>query len=76
MTDVVAMLERMAAGPKPFVCVVSYESGKVRRIPQPTRIQAENVAERERRKIGRPLIDRMTGTTVRVIAVTVTEVRS
>jgi hypothetical protein len=48
-----------------------YECGKVRTFDVRSLAQAENHATGERRKIGKSLIDRMTGATVRVIAVTI-----
>lgn len=64
-------LSALTAAPKPWVYVVRYEDGRERRIGALWQSAAENGAERERRKIGRDLIDRETGKTVRVIAVDV-----
>lgn len=73
--DMVARLERIAAGSKPCVYVIRYACGKERRIPCHSLAAANNGAARERRKIGRELIDRMTGATVRVVSVDVEETR-
>lgn len=54
MTDTVAMLERLAAAPKPFVTVLRFDDGTVDRIGQPRQAMAERMAERYRDKIGRP----------------------
>lgn len=53
MTDTVAMLERLAAAPKPFVTVLRFDDGTVDRIGQPRQAMAERMAERYRGKIGR-----------------------
>lgn len=53
MTDTVAMLERLAAAPKPFVTVLRFSDGTVDRIGQPRLAMAENMAARYRGKVGR-----------------------
>lgn len=59
------------AAPKTHAVVTLYESGKVRRFDTRSAASAENHAIGERRKIGRDLIDRETGDTVRVVSVEV-----
>jgi hypothetical protein len=48
MATVETMLERLAAGPKPFVVVLRYDDGTVQEVAQPRRNQAENIADRYR----------------------------
>lgn len=69
--DAVRRLEALAAAPKNWFYVVRYEDGRERRIGAISRSAAENGAIRERRKIGRNLIDRETGVVVRVVSVEV-----
>lgn len=69
--DIIAKLEALAAGPKPWAAVTTYKSGRVRVLAQPREAMARNHAEMEARKIGRKLIDRMTGETVEVVSVAV-----
>ncbi len=57
------------AMPKTHRVVTSYACGKVRTHETRSHASAENHAIGERRKIGRPLIDRDTGETVIVEAV-------
>lgn len=63
------LLQELAAAPKPFKVVTTYECGKVRSLDVLSMGAAENHASGERRKIGRNLIERETGRTVRVISV-------
>ncbi len=56
---------------KTHAVVTTYADGRVRRFDVRSEAAAENHAVGERRKIGRDLIDRETGLTVRVINVTV-----
>lgn len=68
------ILERIAtrlAAPKHFRITTTYASGVAKTREVETKGQAENWATGERRKIGRDLIDRMTGKTVRVVSVTI-----
>jgi hypothetical protein len=53
MSDAVALLERLAKAPKPFVTVLRFSDGTVESIAQPRRQMAERLAERYRGKIGR-----------------------
>jgi len=75
--DTVAMLERLAAAPKPFVAVETWqhEDGTIERrdrAPQPRLAMAENGANGMRRFIGRTY-DNGKGGKVRLIAVDVEE---
>jgi hypothetical protein len=69
--DMIARLEALASGPKPWLVTTTYEDGRVRTLRQPMEVQARNYAEREGRRIGVDLIDRDTGNTVRIKSVTV-----
>lgn len=74
MAQPVSIEDRLAAlvaAPKPFKTVVRYASGKAREIPALTEGAARNCADREAGKIGRALIDQMTGETVHVVSVSV-----
>lgn len=62
-------LAALAASPKPYRVVTTYACGKVRTLDVHSMGAAENHAFGERRKIGRDLIDRETGATVRVVSV-------
>lgn len=69
------ILERIAAriaAPKHFRITTTYASGVTKTRDVETMGQAENWATGERRKIGRDLIDRGTGDTVRVVSVNIT----
>lgn len=59
------------AAPKTHRVVTAYSCGKVRTLETRSAASAETHAVGERRKIGRDLIDRESGDTVRVISVTV-----
>jgi hypothetical protein len=59
------------AAPKTHAVVTTYECGRVKRFDTRSAASAENHATGERRKLGRNLIDRDTGATVRVVAVEV-----
>ena len=69
--DMTARLEALTSGPKPWLVKTIYEDGRVRTLRQPFEKSARNFAERESRNIGRDLINRETGDTVRIKAVTV-----
>lgn len=69
--DILDRLNALAAAPKPWLVTTTYACGKVRTLRQPREAMARNFAERETRKIGRDLIDPMTGDKVRVIRVDV-----
>jgi len=59
------------AAPKTHAVVTTYADGRERRFDTRNAGSAENHAVGERRKIGRDLIDRNTGATVRVVSVEV-----
>lgn len=59
------------AAPKTHAVVTTYADGKVRRFETRNEPSAENHAVGERSKVGRNLIDRDTGKTVRVVSVIV-----
>ena len=65
--------DRLAA-PQNFAVVVTYAGGFSRTLTTETAGQAENYAHGQRAKIGRDLIDRDTGKTVRVVSVTISEI--
>jgi hypothetical protein len=62
------------AAPKTHKVVTIYADGAVKHFDTRNLASAENHAIGERRKIGRDLIDRMTGKTVRVVSVAVSEI--
>jgi len=70
-----ALIARVQAMPKRFRVRTIYADGRVR---QPhdtaTRAQAENWAAGQSRKVGRDLIDRETGETVRVVDVVILDI--
>lgn len=59
------------AMPKTHVVVVTYADGTERRFETRSEASANTHAIGERRKIGRDLVSRETGNTVRVVSVTV-----
>lgn len=63
------LIAKRLAAAKNFRVVTTYADGKTRVHETETRGQAENWATGERRKIGRDLISRDTGATVRVVSV-------
>jgi len=63
------------AMPKTHKVVTTYADGSVREFETRSHQTAENHAVLERRKIGRDLIDRMSGKTVRVVRVVVEPIR-
>lgn len=67
------LLAALAAAPKPFRVVTTYACGKVRSLDVISMAAGENWATGERRKIGRDLIERETGRTVRVVSVEIME---
>ncbi|MDK4727453.1 hypothetical protein [Rhizobium phaseoli] len=69
--DTEAFLQRILALPKTHAVVATYECGKVYRYEAHSLKSAENHAIGWLRKIGRPLISRDTGETVRVVSVDV-----
>lgn len=76
MIDTEAFLAAQFARPLTHRVTTALEGGKVRTHDVRSAGAAENYATGERRKIGRDLIDRTTGETVRVIAVTVDPIKS
>jgi len=80
MSATVAMLERLAAEPKPFVAVETWrhEDGTIERrdrAPQPRRSMAENGANGRRRFIGKVCTVPATGRTAVLLSVDVEERR-
>lgn len=69
--DTEAFLQRILAMPKTHAVVATYECGKVYRYEAHSLKSAENHAIGWQRKIGRELIDRMTGNKVKVVSVEV-----
>lgn len=63
------------AAPHTHAVVTTFADGRTRRHTTRNAASAENYAVGERRKIGRDLIDRATGQTVRVVSVDVELVR-
>lgn len=66
-----ALISRFQSMPKTHAVVTRFADGNERRHETATEGQAKNYAVGERRKIGRDLISRETGNTVRVVAVDV-----
>jgi hypothetical protein len=62
------------AAPKTHKVVTTYADGTVKRFDTRNLASAENHAVLERRKVGRDLIDRITGKSVRVVSVTVSDI--
>ena len=71
MTATHPLIAAALAAPKTHAVVTTYACGKVRRHETRNAASAENYAVGERRKVGRDLIDRMTGDAVKVVSVTV-----
>jgi hypothetical protein len=69
--DTIARLETLAAMPHTHFVVTRYADGRERRHGARSEVAAKNYSMGERRKIGRELIDRETGATVRVVSVKV-----
>ena len=67
--DIDALLTAIAAQPKTHAVVANYDSGKIYRHEARSLKAAQNHAVEWQRKIGRPLISRETGETVRVVSV-------
>src|SRR5690606_31548043 len=63
------LIARELAKPMTHRVVTTYADGAIRSHETRGLAQAENYATGERRKIGRDLVDRATGATVRVVAV-------
>lgn len=68
-----ALIQRILALPKTHAVVATYECGKVYRYEAHSLKSAENHAVTWHRKVGRSLISRETGETVRVVSVEVVE---
>jgi hypothetical protein len=69
--DTEAFLAAQLARPLTHRVTTTYASGATRTHDTRSAAQAENYAVGERRKVGRDLINRMTGETVRVTSVTI-----
>ncbi|RWX70430.1 hypothetical protein EN780_03280 [Mesorhizobium sp. M4B.F.Ca.ET.089.01.1.1] len=69
--DITKRLEALAAMPRNWRVTTHYADGATHHHDTHTAPQAENFAIGERRKIGRDLISRETGETVRVVSVTI-----
>ena len=69
-----ALIARALAMPHTHEVITRYANGVERRFPTRNLASAENHADFERRKIGRDLISRDTGETVRVTEVEVREI--
>lgn len=67
--NVLTMLNAALAAPKTHAVITTYASGAAKRHETRSAKTAEMFAIGERRKIGRNLIDRETGATVRVVSV-------
>jgi transcription elongation GreA/GreB family factor len=66
-----ARIEALQALPRTHKYVMTYADGRTRAVLAVSEAAAENGAVRERRHIGRDLIDRATGETVRIVSVEV-----
>lgn len=71
MTDAMTLINAALAAPKTHAVVTTYACGKVRRFETRSLATAENHAVGPRRNIGRELIERETGRTVRIVSVEV-----
>lgn len=67
--ETAAIIARMQARPKTLRVLTTFVDGSTRHYDVATIGQAEIYATGERRKIGRNLINRETGATVRVVSV-------
>lgn len=72
--ETAALITRMQAMPKTHAVVTRFADGSERRFETATEGQANNYAVGERRKVGRDLINRETGNTVRVVAVDIVRI--
>jgi len=63
------LIDAALAAPKTRAVLTTYEDGTVKRHETRSAATAENWAIGERRKVGRDIIDRDTGKTVRVVMV-------
>jgi hypothetical protein len=71
MTATHPLIAAAMAAPKTHVVVTTYADGRARRHETRNAASAETYAVGERRKVGRDLIDRMTGEAVKVVSVVV-----
>lgn len=71
MTNTPDIIARMRAMPKAWRVVTIYDNGTSRTHETATEEQANNYATGDRRRIGKPLVDRASGRTVIVVSVTV-----
>jgi hypothetical protein len=69
-----ALIQQQLSRPKTHKVVTRYESGKVYEFEVASEAQAENYAVGQRRKIGKDLIDRDSGETVRVVSVEIVRI--
>ena len=67
--DITARLEALAAAPKPFVVIIVYSDGEIRRIEAGSKGAAENAAFQPTRQIGKDITRRETGETVQITSV-------
>jgi hypothetical protein len=65
------LIEAALAAPKTHAVVTLYADGSAKRHETRSLASAENFATGERRKVGRSLINRETGSAVEVVGVTV-----
>lgn len=72
--DIRDKLAALAAAPRGWRVAVLYVDGSVKTHDSRSLAGAKNFAIGERRKIGRELIDRATGNTVRIVEVTISEI--
>ena len=70
--NIEALIAKRLAAPKNFRVTAHYADGATKFRDVETEGQAENAATTYRHKIGRDMIDRDTGKTVRVVDVTIT----
>lgn len=69
------IIARVAAMPRDWRVTTRYADGRVRTFDTRSEASANNHAITERRKIGRNLVDRETGATVRVVEVEVGKIQ-
>jgi len=67
--ETAALIARMQARPNTLRVLTTFANGATRHHDVATMGQAENYATGERRKIGRNLVNRETGASVRVVSV-------
>lgn len=74
MPEAHLLIAAALAAPKTHVVLTRYANGSTKRHETASASQAENFAIGERRKVGRDLIDRTAGGTVRVASVEIEEI--